>query len=72
MGVPRNLWILAIVVSVVLVSGLAYALIVDWNTPVQKPLPHAQATSSSGFGFGVLVGLAAGVIIGSLLALKKR
>lgn len=71
MGVARKLWILAIVVSVVLVAGLAYALIVDWNTPVQKPLPRTQS-ESSGFGFGVLVGLAAGVVIGSLLALKKR
>ena len=68
---PRKLWILAIVVSVVLVAGLAYALIVDWDTPVQKTLPRAQ-TSSSGFGLGVLVGLGAGVVIGSLLALKKR
>ena len=71
MGVPRKLWILAIVVSVVLVAGLGYALIVDWNTPVQKQLPRVQS-ESSGFGFGVLVGLAAGVVIGSLLALKKR
>lgn len=68
---PRKLWILAIVVSVVLVAALGYALIVDWNTPVQKQLPRVRS-ESSGFGFGVLVGLAAGVVIGSLLALKKR
>lgn len=68
---PRKLWILAIVVSVVLVAALGYALIVDWNTPVQKQLPRVPS-ESSGFGFGVLVGLAAGVVIGSLLALKKR
>jgi hypothetical protein len=69
--VPRKLWILAIVVSIVLVAGFCYALIVDWNTPVQKQLPRVPS-QSSGFGFGVLVGLAAGVVIGSLLALKKR
>lgn len=68
---PRKLWILAIVVSVVLVAALAYALIVDWDTPVQKPLPRAQ-TESSGFGLGLLVGLGAGVVLGSLLALRKR
>jgi hypothetical protein len=69
--VPRKLWILAIVVSVVLVAALGYALIVDWNTPVQKQLPRVPSESSD-FGFGVLVGLAAGVVIGSLFALKKR
>jgi hypothetical protein len=69
--VPRKLWILAIVVSVVLVAALAYALIVDWDTPVQKQLPRAQ-TESSGFGLGLLVGLGAGVVLGSLLALRKR
>lgn len=68
---PRKLWILAIVVSLVLVAALAYALIVDWNTPVQKQLPRAQ-TESSGFGLGLLVGLGAGVVLGSLLALRKR
>lgn len=68
---PRKLWILAIVVSVVLVAALAYALIVDWDTPVQKPLPRAQ-TESSGFGLGLLVGLGAGVVLGALLALRKR
>lgn len=68
---PRKLWILAIVVSVVLVAALAYALIVDWDTPVQKPLPRAQ-TESSGFGLGLLIGLGAGVVLGSLLALRKR
>lgn len=67
----RKLWILAIVVSVVPVALLGYALIVDWNTPVQNTLPRT-ASSSSGFGFGLLVGLAAGVVIGSLLAIKKR
>jgi hypothetical protein len=69
--VPRKLWILAIVVSVVLVAALAYALIVDWDTPVQKQLPRAQS-DSSGFGLGLLVGLGAGVVLGSLLALRKR
>lgn len=69
---PRKVWILAIVVSVIPVGLLTYALIVDWNTPVQNSLPPRAQTTSSGFGFGVLVGLAAGVVIGSLLALKKR
>ena len=68
---PRKLWILAIVVSVVLVAALAYALFVDWDTPVQKQLPRTQ-TESSGFGLGLLVGLGAGVVLGSLLALRKR
>lgn len=68
---PRKLWILAIVVSVVLVASLAYALIVDWDTPVQKPLPRVQ-TESNGFGLGLLIGLGAGVVLGSLLALRKR
>jgi hypothetical protein len=70
----RRTWIAALVVSVVCLAGLAYGLVSDWNTPPARPLPAAQrhATEGSGFSLGLLVGLGGGVVLGSLLALRKR
>lgn len=70
----RKLWIAALVVSVICVAGLVYALVSDWNTEPQHPLARRAEASSggSGFGLGVMVGLGAGVVIGSLIALRKR
>jgi hypothetical protein len=68
----RRLWIAAIAVSVVCVAGLVYGLATDWNTPPAKPLAATQAPTGSGFGLGLLIGVGAGVVLGSLLALRKR
>ena len=68
----RRMWIAAVVVSVVCVVGLAYGLITDWNTPAKHAAPHGGAVSGSGFSLGLLVGLGAGIVLGSLIALKKR
>jgi hypothetical protein len=67
-------WIAALVVTAICVGGLAYALIVDWNTePTSQPLhPTRTTTSGSGFGIGLVVGIGAGIVIGSLLVLRKR
>lgn len=69
----RTLWIAAIVVSLICIGGLAYGLVMDWNTPPDRTLPSrpAQATGS-GFGLGLIVGIGAGVVLGSLIALRKR
>ena len=66
------MWIAALVVSVVCVAGLAYGLITDWNTPAAHTAPRGGSVTGSGFSLGLLVGLGAGIILGSLIALKKR
>jgi hypothetical protein len=69
----RRLWIFAIIVSVLCVSGLVYALIVERDTPAERRSTTGPVTSSgSGFGLGVLVGVGAGILIGSLIALRRR
>jgi hypothetical protein len=67
----RAMWIVAIVISVVCVAGLAYGLISNWDA---QPDPRAKsvAQTSSGFLLGFMVGLAAGIAIGSALALRRR
>jgi hypothetical protein len=68
------MWIAAIAVSILCVGGLAYALIVEWNTePSRGAEPaHRAATGGSGFTIGIVIGIAAGVVLGSLLATRKR
>jgi hypothetical protein len=71
----RRLWIFALVVSVLCVGGLVYALIVERDTPAERRSTTGPVTSgggSSGFGLGVLVGVGAGIVIGSLIALRRR
>lgn len=73
LGKPsRQLWIASIVVSAVCVVGLAYALVTDWKTEAEQTLVRPDAASGSGFGVGLLVGLGAGIVVGSLLAARKR
>jgi hypothetical protein len=79
----RRLWIAALAVSLVCVAGLAYALVTDWNTPVMRapagpgdgdaPGPGPQSVPSGrGFTSGLLLGLGAGIVLGSLLGLRAR
>ena len=70
----RKLWIAALVVSAICVAGLAYGLVTEWDTEPAKPLERTggPATGGSGFGLGLLVGVGAGVVIGTLIAIKKR
>jgi hypothetical protein len=75
LGKPsRRLWIVAIAVSVVCVGALAYALLVDWNSEPTRDVPSAQRAASGGSGFtlGIVIGIGAGVVIGTLLATRKR
>jgi hypothetical protein len=65
------------VVSIVCVGGLAYALVTDWNTEPERRMARGERGSSGGggsggFGLGVAVGIGAGVVLGSLVALRKR
>lgn len=70
----RPLWIAAIVVSLVCVGGLAWGLYNYWNEPpAQTTLrPKPASGGGSGFGLGLMIGLGAGVVVGSLIALRKR
>jgi len=70
----RQLWTAAIVVSVICVGALAWGLINYWNEPpAQTTLrPQASEGGGGGFGLGVMIGLGAGVVVGSLIALRKR
>jgi len=69
----RAMWIAAIVISVICVIGLAYGLITNWDVePETGAIKAASRTGGSGFGLGVMIGLAAGVALGGLLALRKR
>lgn len=69
----RQLWLAAIVVSVVCVGALAWGLIQYWDEPPRQHLPTAASSGGgSGFGLGLMIGIGAGVLIGSLIALRKR
>lgn len=71
----RTLWIAAIAVSVICIAGLAYALIVEWDTEATSTLQRPATSSGSGgsgFGLGLLIGIGTGITIGSLIALRKR
>lgn len=70
----RQLWLAAIVVSVICVGGLAWGLIQHWNEPVEQARPAVarETGSSGGFGLGLVIGLCVGVALGSLLALRRR
>jgi peptidoglycan/LPS O-acetylase OafA/YrhL len=68
----RQLWLAAIVVSVICVAALAWGVINYWDEPADKTLDRRPAESRGGFGVGLLVGLGAGIVVGSLLAARKR
>jgi hypothetical protein len=70
----RRLWIVAIIVSVLCVGGLVYALIVERDTPAEMRSTKGPVASggNGGFALGALVGVGAGIVIGSLIALRKR
>jgi hypothetical protein len=72
----RRLWIVAISISVLCVGGLVYALVVERDTPAELRSTNGPVTTASGgnrgFALGVLVGVGAGIVIGSLIALRKR
>lgn len=69
--IPRSVWIVAAIVSLVCVAGLAIALVTDWNTPSARA-PVSHAGGGGGLGIGLMIGLAVGIALGSLLALRKR
>jgi hypothetical protein len=67
------MWIAAIVVAVICVSGLVYGLDVDWNTPPDKlPTRSEHARGGSGLGAGLMIGIGAGIAIGSLIAIRRK
>lgn len=69
---PRGVWIAALVVSVVSVTGLAIAWWQDHDTVSTTPLERHPSAEGGGMWVGVLVGLGVGIAIGSLFALKKK
>ncbi|NVB83995.1 MAG: hypothetical protein HOV81_36810 [Kofleriaceae bacterium] len=69
----KRMWIAAIVVAVVCVSGLVYGLVVEWNTPAEKlPTRTARTSGGSGLGAGLMIGIGAGIAIGSLIAIRRK
>ena len=75
LGKPsRRMWIAALVVSAVCLSGLVYALVTDWDTPVERrPQAAGQAErGGSGFTLGLVIGIGAGIVLGSLIALGRK
>ncbi|HEY5950345.1 MAG TPA: hypothetical protein VIV40_32865 [Kofleriaceae bacterium] len=76
----RGLWMFAIIVSVICVAGLAYGLITSWHEVPQattlKPdgsaVTRPREITSGGLGLGLVIGLGAGIVIGSLLALRRQ
>jgi hypothetical protein len=68
----RGLWLLAIVVSVVCVIGLAYGLIVHWNETPTQTTKRPASSDGSGFGLGLVIGIGVGIAIGSVMAMRRR
>ena len=69
----RQLWLAAIIVSVVCVGSLAWGLINYWDEPPRQHIvPAATHGAGSGFGVGIMIGIGAGIAIGSIIALRRR
>jgi hypothetical protein len=69
---PRWLWITALVVGGI----CTIAFIAMWLAPVEEsapgPTPTPVSGSGLGFGAGVIIGLAAGIAIGYVIARQVR
>lgn len=72
----RRVWIAALALSAICVAGLVYALVSDWNAEPDRRLDEAAARQArgggSGFGLGLGIGIGAGVVLGSLIALRRK
>lgn len=68
----RQLWVAAIVVSIVCVGALAWGVFNYWDEPPRQHMPAAASSGGSGFGLGLMIGIGAGILIGSVIALRKR
>jgi hypothetical protein len=68
------MWLAAIAASVLCVGALVYALVTDWNaTPEAPPRgPGGIAAGGGGLGLGIGLGIGAGIVIGSLIAARKK
>ncbi len=71
------MWIAALVVSVLCVAGISYGLIADWDTkPVRRPeladKEKQLRENDGGFYLGLGIGLGAGILLASFVALRKR
>lgn len=69
------MWIVAIVASVICVAGFAYALVTDWDAAPDRsvePTRRQVAGSGGGFSLGLAIGIGAGVVLGSLFAIRGR
>jgi hypothetical protein len=70
------MWIAALALSAICVAGLVYALVADWDAEPDKRLDDRSARQvrggGSGFGLGLGIGIGAGIVLGSLIALRRK
>jgi hypothetical protein len=72
----RGLWIVSLLASSICVAALVYGLVAYRDaepTPVQDaPVEVQRSVGGGGFALGLLIGIGAGIAIGSLLAVRRR
>ena len=69
----RGLWIASIAVGIGCVAALGYALVTDWNTPVDTSMPRPSGRGTGGgFSLGLMIGVGVGIVIGSLIGLRRK
>ena len=68
--VPRGLWIAAAIVSVICITGLAFALLGD-RAP-QGPRRERPSPQGSGLQIGLAIGAGAGFAIGFATGRQRR
>ena len=71
----RRMWIAALVVSLLCVGALAFALVTDWSA-APEPLPAGPGPGATrrggGLGLGIGIGVGAAIVIGSLIAARRK
>ena len=71
----RRMWIAAIAASALCVGLLLFALVTNWSASPETPPAgpgSAAGRGSGGLGLGIGIGIGAGIVIGSLMAARKK
>lgn len=70
MATPRWLWIMAVVVGAVCALGFAIAMLGEGESPDHTIARRADG--AAGFGTGLVIGVAAGIVIGVSIARQRN